>query len=58
MVSKHQGSISAEHGVGELKRHKLAEHKSPVALQLMRSIKSAIDPLNTMNPGRLLVAPN
>ena len=58
MVSKHHGSISAEHGVGELKRHKLAQHKSPVALQLMRNIKSAIDPLNTMNPGRLLAAPN
>ncbi len=54
LVSQHAGSISAEHGVGELKRHKLPQHKSAVALNLMRAIKSAIDPLNTMNPGRVL----
>ena len=54
LVSQHAGSISAEHGVGELKLHKLPHHKSTVALNLMRAIKSAIDPLNTMNPGRVL----
>jgi FAD/FMN-containing dehydrogenase len=48
------GSISAEHGVGSLKAHKLALHKSPVALALMRSIKQALDPQNLMNPGRVL----
>lgn len=53
-VSKYRGSISAEHGVGDLKREKLPKHKSLVALNLMRAIKSAIDPLNTMNPGRVL----
>jgi FAD/FMN-containing dehydrogenase len=53
-VSKYRGSISAEHGIGELKLQKLSHHKSDVALNLMRAIKSAIDPLNTMNPGRVL----
>ena len=37
-----------------LKAHKLALHKSPVALALMRSIKQALDPQNLMNPGRVL----
>ena len=48
------GSISAEHGVGALKREELAERKSPVALQLMRAIKQALDPQNRLNPGRVL----
>ncbi|WP_342617007.1 FAD-binding oxidoreductase [Rhodoferax sp. GW822-FHT02A01] len=53
-VDRYNGSISAEHGIGSLKREKLAEHKSPVALGLMRSIKQALDPQNLMNPGRML----
>jgi FAD/FMN-containing dehydrogenase len=53
-VEQFDGSISAEHGVGELKRHKLVKHKSPVALNLMHTIKSALDPQGTMNPGRVL----
>jgi FAD/FMN-containing dehydrogenase len=48
------GSISAEHGVGQLKRDELRERKSPVALGLMRAIKQAVDPLNLMNPGRVV----
>ena len=48
------GSISAEHGVGALKRDELAQRKSPVALQLMRAIKQALDPQNRLNPGRVL----
>jgi len=48
------GSISAEHGIGALKREKLAHVKSPVAMALMRSIKRALDPQNLMNPGRVL----
>ena len=48
------GSISAEHGVGTLKVSKLEHHKSPVALNLMRAIKTALDPHNLMNPGKLL----
>ena len=54
MVDQFKGSISAEHGVGSLKRDKLEQHKSPVALDMMRAIKQALDPLNTMNPGRVL----
>ena len=48
------GSISAEHGVGALKREELAERKSPVALQLIRAIKQALDPQGRLNPGRVL----
>ena len=48
------GSISAEHGVGQLKREELAERKSPVALGLMRAIKRALDPDNRLNPGRVI----
>ena len=55
-VAKFDGSISAEHGVGSLKAAKLPQYKDPVALALMRSIKQAIDPLNLMNPGRVLQA--
>ena len=48
------GSISAEHGVGTLKLEELRHRKSPVALTLMRQIKSALDPRGLMNPGRVL----
>jgi FAD/FMN-containing dehydrogenase len=53
-VARFEGSISAEHGVGSLKLDKLEHHKSPVALGMMRAIKLALDPHNTMNPGRVL----
>ncbi len=53
-VAARGGSFSAEHGIGALKRDELAQRKSPVALQLMRSIKAALDPLGIMNPGRVL----
>ena len=53
-VQRFGGSISAEHGVGTLKVSKLEHHKSPVALGLMRSIKTAFDPHKLMNPGKLL----
>lgn len=53
-VQKYRGSISAEHGIGNLKLHKLPNYKCTVALNLMRAIKSSIDPLNIMNPGRVL----
>jgi FAD/FMN-containing dehydrogenase len=53
-VIAHGGSISAEHGIGALKREELARRKSPVALALMRAIKQALDPRNLMNPGRVL----
>jgi FAD/FMN-containing dehydrogenase len=53
-VLAHGGSISAEHGIGALKREELARRKSPVALSLMRAIKRALDPDGLLNPGRLL----
>ena len=55
-VARFGGSISAEHGVGSLKLEHLEQHKSPVALGMMRAIKQALDPQNTMNPGRVLRA--
>ncbi|HEY1091821.1 MAG TPA: FAD-binding oxidoreductase [Burkholderiaceae bacterium] len=48
------GSISAEHGIGALKREELAERKSPVALDLMRAIKKALDPQGLFNPNRMI----
>jgi FAD/FMN-containing dehydrogenase len=53
-VTAYGGSISAEHGVGALKREELMHRKSPVALQMMRAIKRALDPQGLMNPGRVL----
>jgi FAD/FMN-containing dehydrogenase len=53
-VAKFKGSISAEHGIGSLKAGKLEKYKSPVALEMMRSIKHALDPQNLMNPGRVI----
>ena len=53
-VQRFHGSISAEHGVGSLKRDTLEHYKSPVALELMRTLKRALDPLNLMNPGRVV----
>jgi FAD/FMN-containing dehydrogenase len=53
-VHAHGGSISAEHGVGELKAATLPKYKSPVALGLMRSIKRALDPQGLLNPGRVV----
>jgi FAD/FMN-containing dehydrogenase len=53
-VARFKGSISAEHGIGSLKAGTLEKYKSPVALQMMRSIKHALDPLNLMNPGRVI----
>jgi FAD/FMN-containing dehydrogenase len=53
-VAAHGGSISAEHGIGQLKREELAQRKSPVALQLMRQIKQALDPRGLLNPGRVV----
>lgn len=48
------GSISAEHGIGRLKRDMLAAVKSPLELAMMRSLKAALDPKGIMNPGKVL----
>lgn len=50
------GSISAEHGIGIMKRDELALRKDPVALELMRRIKGCLDPDDLMNPGKVLKA--
>ncbi len=48
------GSFSAEHGIGRLRRQEMADSVNPVALDLMRRVKRALDPANRLNPGRLL----
>lgn len=48
------GSFSAEHGIGQSKRHAMATHKDAVALDLMRAVKGVIDPRGMMNPGKML----
>jgi FAD/FMN-containing dehydrogenase len=53
-VARFDGSISAEHGVGSLKRDKLPHYKNLVALRLMRAVKTALDPQGLMNPGRVI----
>jgi FAD/FMN-containing dehydrogenase len=53
-VEKFAGSISAEHGIGQLKREALKHHKSAAELAAMAHIKAALDPLGLMNPGKML----
>jgi len=48
------GSISAEHGIGRIKRHELARARSPLEIEMMRTIKTAFDPKGLMNPGKVL----
>ncbi|MCC7059219.1 MAG: FAD-binding oxidoreductase [Burkholderiaceae bacterium] len=48
------GSISAEHGLGQLRRDEAARYKSAVEMALMRQVKQALDPLGIMNPGKVL----
>ena len=54
LVTKWHGSISAEHGIGQLKRDELARLGDPVALGLMRAVKQALDPQGLLNPGKLV----
>ena len=54
LVRDSGGSISAEHGIGQLKRDILAIYKQPVELEMMRRIKDAFDPCGMMNPGKVL----
>jgi len=54
IVLRMGGSISAEHGIGVLKRDELPEVKDKVAIELMRSIKAMLDPSGIMNPGKVL----
>ncbi len=54
LVREMNGSISAEHGVGLLKRGWLGDYKSATELELMRALKRALDPTNTLNPGKVI----
>jgi FAD/FMN-containing dehydrogenase len=54
MTMDYGGSVSAEHGIGVLKRHILPQVKDPVAMELMRAIKATLDPHDTLNPGKVL----
>jgi D-lactate dehydrogenase (cytochrome) len=54
VVKKYGGSISAEHGIGVMKRKLLPEVKDPVALDLMRTLKRTLDPKGILNPGKVL----
>ena len=53
-VHQFDGSISAEHGIGQLKREELPRYKSPVEMRLLQTIKNALDPHGIMNPGKML----
>ncbi|HJV80790.1 FAD-binding oxidoreductase [Noviherbaspirillum sp.] len=53
-VHRFGGSISAEHGLGALKRNEIVQYKSEVEMRLMRTIKQALDPLGLMNPGKVV----
>jgi FAD/FMN-containing dehydrogenase len=54
VVKKFGGSISAEHGIGVMKRDLLPSVKDPVALDLMRSLKRMLDPKGILNPGKVV----
>jgi FAD/FMN-containing dehydrogenase len=54
LVTDWHGSISAEHGIGQLKRDELARLSDPAQLALLRAVKTALDPAGLMNPGKLV----
>ena len=54
LVGELGGSISAEHGIGRLKRDELQRTADPVGLDLMRAVKAALDPDNRLNPGKIV----
>ena len=54
LVAELGGSISAEHGIGQLKREELAHYRSAIEMDMMRTIKQALDPRGIMNPGKVL----
>ncbi|HKD46674.1 MAG TPA: FAD-linked oxidase C-terminal domain-containing protein, partial [Rhizomicrobium sp.] len=56
IVHRYSGSISAEHGIGEMKREVLPRYKSSEELDVMRAIKHALDPKNILNPGKTVPA--
>lgn len=58
LLKKYNGSISAEHGIGQKKRDMLTRIKDPAALALMTTLKAALDPKGIMNPNKVIATPN
>jgi FAD/FMN-containing dehydrogenase len=54
LVTSYGGSISAEHGIGRIKVDELTHYRSRIELDVMRSLKRALDPHNIMNPGKVI----
>ena len=54
VVVRFSGSISAEHGIGQAKRDHLYRYKSETDITLMRAVKTALDPENLLNPGKVI----
>jgi len=54
LVTEWGGSISAEHGIGQIKRDELARLGDPVALSMLKAVKGALDPQGLLNPGKLV----
>jgi FAD/FMN-containing dehydrogenase len=54
IVRELNGSISAEHGLGQLKRDTVRDYEDPLELELMRNIKNTYDPNGLMNPGKVI----
>ena len=54
VIAELDGSISAEHGIGQLKREEIAVRKDPLELELMRTLKASLDPKGLMNPGKVI----
>jgi FAD/FMN-containing dehydrogenase len=54
IVARHAGSISAEHGIGQLRREEIRRYKPAVELDLMAKVKAALDPRGLMNPGKVI----
>lgn len=57
IVIEMNGSISAEHGVGQLKVEEIVHYKSPIEIALMKTVKAALDPRNLLNPGKMVTLP-
>ena len=53
IVAQLEGSFSAEHGIGQLKRDELMKYRPHIEIELMKTIKRSIDPENIMNPGKI-----
>lgn len=56
LVRAHGGSISAEHGIGPLKKDYLSDSRSPVEIELLQAVKRAVDPEGILNPGKIFDA--